>query len=88
MNKIIIVSCFLLCSVFSWGFNHPTNGFNLKGEIQGYGNGRIVIIHSLPRQKIEDTLMVVNDHFEYKGIVKSPYLVFFRILGNEVNSVH
>jgi peroxiredoxin len=56
----------------------------LKGEIKGYGNGRIVIIHSLPRQKIEDTLMVVNDHFEYKGIVKSPYLVFFRILGNEV----
>jgi peroxiredoxin len=59
-------------------------GFLLTGEISGYGQGRIVIIHHVPQSGKSDTIEIINDRFEYRGEVQSPYLVFFRILGNEV----
>lgn len=55
----------------------------LTGEIEGYGDGQILISFSDPVKLIKDTIIVINNKFEYKRTLKAPTMAFMRIMGNE-----
>lgn len=83
-NIVSIKHILLFAFLCSCMLTFAQEGFKLKGEIKGYGNGVIIINHNHPKISTRDTIKIINDIFEYNGSVQSPLLVFFRVMGNEV----
>jgi len=83
MNNIICIVA-LVCAAFTVKGTQPAESrFTLKGEIAGYGDGRIIISYSNPNKKIKpDTVSVKNDRFVLKGSLEAPMMSFFKLMNN------
>ncbi|NNK87504.1 MAG: DUF4369 domain-containing protein [Flavobacteriaceae bacterium] len=69
----------LLLSVFLFlGCQHtkqPIDGFTVKGDINGLGNSKILIIKFVDNGMELDSIFPENDSFTYSGKVKEPYFI-------------
>lgn len=64
-------------------FSANDTSFVLRGNITGYGDGKIVISYYNPLQRNEpDTVEIKNDKFIYRGKLDAPMTVFARLLNN------